>query len=320
MSRIRLSLLALVLLSACASPDKPAPIVDRSVKPAPRIKPAPVRVAVSPVPTPAPKVIVEPGDTYTVKKGDNLFRIALEHGLAYRDLAAWNELTDVNDIKVDQVLRLTSPDEAVKNAPDVPKVVAVPLTTGKPASEPESRIYPKAVRLPYSEQALAAISVQGDGAAVKVNKPVIKPTAVVSSKPQEKVASVVEKRQESDVGERDWILPTTGKVIRSYSDQAKGIDIQGKSGQPVVASSSGKVVYSGSGLQGYGNLVIIKHNKELLSVYAHNRKLLVAEGDTVKKGEKIAEMGNSDADQVKLHFEIRRFGKPVDPTKFINGG
>jgi len=315
-SRFRLSLLALLLLSACAT-EQSAPIVDRSVKSAPRAKNAAPRA--TPMVTPRPAV-TEPGESYTVKKGDNLFRIALEHGLAYRDLAAWNQLSDVNDIKVDQVLRLTPPDEPVRIVQEPPKVQAVPLATPVASPVVDARAYPKALRLPYSEQALYGLAGQADGPVVKVNKPVAKPTPTLLPKPAEKPASVVETRQNEEQSQPDWILPTTGKVIRGYSEQAKGIDIQGKAGQPVVASSSGKVVYAGSGLQGYGNLVIIKHNKELLSVYAHNRKLLVTEGDTVKKGEKIAEMGDSDADQVKLHFEIRRFGKPVDPTKFINGG
>jgi len=316
-SRFRLSLLALLLLSGCAT-EQSAPFVDSSVKSAPRAKSATSRAAPI-VPLPG---IAESSESYTVKKGDNLFRIALEHGLAYRDLAAWNQLSDVDDIKVDQILRLTPPDEPVSIVRDPPKVQAVPLASPKPVVTPtvEVRAYPKVLRLPYSELAVSAIGKQADGPSVNVNKSVAKPQPTLLPKPVDKSLPVAEMRQSEAGNTQGWILPTTGKVIRGYSEQAKGIDIQGKAGQAVVASSSGRVVYSGSGLQGYGNLVIIKHNKELLSVYAHNRKLLVAEGDTVKKGEKIAEMGDSDADQVKLHFEIRRFGKPVDPTKFINGG
>ncbi|MDQ5960632.1 MAG: lipoprotein NlpD, partial [Pseudomonadota bacterium] len=97
----------------------------------------------------------------------------------------------------------------------------------------------------------------------------------------------------------------------------KGIDIGGKAGDPVIAAGDGKVVYSGTGLRGYGMLIIVKHNATFLSAYAHNQKLLVKEGQTVSKGQKIAEMGNSDADQVKLHFEVRRQGKPVDPLKYL---
>ena len=124
---------------------------------------------------------------------------------------------------------------------------------------------------------------------------------------------------EIDGGGIDWAWPASGKVIAGFSETAnlKGIDIAGKSGQPVVASGPGKVVYAGTGLRGYGKLIIIKHNNTFLSAYAHNREILVKEGQQVTRGQKIAEMGDSDADQVMLHFEIRRFGKPVDPAKFL---
>ncbi len=117
----------------------------------------------------------------------------------------------------------------------------------------------------------------------------------------------------------EWGMPTKGKVIGQFSESAnrKGIDIAGKLGQPVMASAAGKVVYSGSGLRGYGKLIIIKHNKTYLSAYAHNDKILVKEGQSVSRGQKIAEMGNTDAKQVELHFEVRRFGKPVDPAKYL---
>lgn len=117
-----------------------------------------------------------------------------------------------------------------------------------------------------------------------------------------------------------WRWPTRGKVIESYSskdDTRKGIDISGRLGQPVKASAAGRVVYSGSGLRGYGKLIIVKHNERFLSAYAHNRKLLVKEGQHVKQGEKIAEMGRSGVDRVKLHFQIRRDGKPIDPLRYL---
>jgi lipoprotein NlpD len=117
----------------------------------------------------------------------------------------------------------------------------------------------------------------------------------------------------------EWGMPTIGSVIAVFSENAnrKGVDIAGRRGQPVVASAAGKVVYSGSGLRGYGKLVIIKHNKTFLSAYAHNDQILVKEGQSVSKGQKIAEMGETDSDQVKLHFEIRKFGKPVDPGQYL---
>ena len=125
---------------------------------------------------------------------------------------------------------------------------------------------------------------------------------------------------QSEDGEiADWVWPTSGPVVTPFSETAtlKGLDIAGKAGQPVVASAGGKVVYAGTGLRGYGKLVIVKHNAMYLSAYAHNREILVKEGQLVTRGQKIAEMGNTDADQVKLHFEIRQRGKPVDPLRFL---
>ena len=115
-----------------------------------------------------------------------------------------------------------------------------------------------------------------------------------------------------------WIWPAQGKLIAGFDEvKNKGYDIDGKAGDAIVASADGRVVYAGAGLRGYGNLIILKHNNTFLTAYAHNQTLLVKEDQTVKKGQKIAEMGNSDADRVKLHFEIRRQGKPVDPAKYL---
>src|SRR5439155_10826617 len=117
-----------------------------------------------------------------------------------------------------------------------------------------------------------------------------------------------------------WIWPTsTGDpVIAGFDEEKnKGIDIGGKPGDAVVAAADGRVVYAGAGLRGYGNLIILKHNNTYLTAYAHNQQLLVKEDQSVQKGQKIAEMGNSDADRVKLHFEIRRQGKPVDPARYL---
>jgi lipoprotein NlpD len=115
-----------------------------------------------------------------------------------------------------------------------------------------------------------------------------------------------------------WIWPGNGQVLAGFDEaKNKGLDIAGASGDPVLAAAEGKVVYAGSGLRGYGNLIILKHNNTFLTAYAHNKALLVKEDQTVKKGQKIAEMGDSDADRVKLHFEVRRQGKPVDPARYL---
>ncbi|MDP3168990.1 MAG: peptidoglycan DD-metalloendopeptidase family protein, partial [Polaromonas sp.] len=115
-----------------------------------------------------------------------------------------------------------------------------------------------------------------------------------------------------------WIWPAQGAVLAGFDEaKNKGMDIAGKAGDAVMASADGRVVYAGAGLRGYGNLIILKHNNTFLTAYAHNQTLLVKEDQSVRKGQKIAEMGNSDADRVKLHFEIRRQGKPVDPAKYL---
>jgi lipoprotein NlpD len=156
---------------------------------------------------------------------------------------------------------------------------------------------PKAIKQPYSEQAMIAA-------------PAPTPTAAPEATPP----------AASSANGIDWGWPATGKIVTSYIESTsanKGIDIAGTLGQPVLAAAAGKVVYSGSGLRGYGNLVIIKHDDTYLSAYAHNSKLLVKEGQSIVKGQKIAEMGSSDAPRVQLHFEIRKFGKPVDPSKYL---
>jgi lipoprotein NlpD len=117
----------------------------------------------------------------------------------------------------------------------------------------------------------------------------------------------------------EFAWPAKGEVIAGFDEtkNRKGIDLAGGAGDPVLAAAEGRVVYAGEGLRGYGKLIIIKHNNTFLTAYAHNQALLVREDQAVKRGQTIAQMGNSDADQVKLHFEIRRLGKPVDPVKFL---
>jgi lipoprotein NlpD len=190
----------------------------------------------------------------------------------------------------------------------------MPLIESKMAAgEVPLKSEPKALKLAYADPVPAA-----------------KPTAAT---PPPAVPAVAEKMPgklpeekkdavSDDDDKVDWGWPTQGKVVGEFNDgagSAKGLDIAGKSGQVVNAAAAGKVVYSGSGLRGYGKLIIIKHNKTYLSAYAHNSQVLVKEGQSVAKGQKIAEMGDSDADRVKLHFEIRRFGKPVDPMKYLAG-
>ncbi|WP_374350489.1 peptidoglycan DD-metalloendopeptidase family protein [Chitinimonas sp.] len=332
LSRIA-GLTSTLLLAACATQPAraPAPIVEKT-KPSgvpATPKAAPVQngpsSGVRPAAAPATPSSAEArgGKVYTVKPGDTLYSIALENGLDYKEVAAWNQLADVNLIKVDQLLRLSDPaDDAT--AGDGAAVVVRPL---KPVGEvvasakAATLAYPKAIKASPGTDA-ETVARQADGPAA--NAPVAaKPVEVkpIEVKPAES-KPITDNKPVTAGGDDEiaWAWPSVGKVITPFSDAAKGIDIGGKLGQPVQAAAPGKIVYAGAGLRGYGKLVIIKHNKMYLSAYAHNSQLLVKEGDSVKKGDKIAEMGNSDAEQVKLHFEIRRFGKPVDPTKFLTAG
>ena len=238
--------------------------------------------------------------TYTVQKGDTLFSIAFNYGFDYHELAEMNGIQNPNVISIGQVIRLRP--NKTKSAPQVVRVEAKPI-------EILVKDQPKLAKYKYSDTALAEIDkVQQQVTKVYFTKPDVKPDTQADAS--------------DDVGEEpamEWSLPTQGKVIAQFSesDNRKGIDIAGTLGQPVMASANGKVVYSGSGLRGYGKLIIIKHNNTFLSAYAHNNKILVKEGQSVSRGQKIAEMGKTDAKQVELHFEVRRYGKPVDPAKYL---
>lgn len=253
-------------------------------------------------------------DWYTVRKGDTLFSIALDQGLDYRELADWNGISDPGVIKVGQTLRLWPPGGSASVAPvrTARGIEGHPISGG-PQSGPSAtggvKTAPKAIRAPYSDQALAQLSQSAKPA-----------TAATSTRSPGRVSSKPASGGESGVIKWEW--PADGKVISTFNDAAKlkGISIAGKLGQPVVASAAGRVIFSGTGIRGFGKLIVIKHNDTFLSVYAHNKELLVKEGESVAKGQKIAEMGKSDTDRVKLHFEIRRFGKPVDPMTLLPQG
>lgn len=267
------------------------------------------------------------GSTHQVQAGETLYRIAVNNGLRYQDLAEWNNLDGYN-IKVGQTLRLTppGPPSPVTVAKPPAEVATASNTAGSVAKNGNETLkqYPKALKLPYSENANKQLPQLAEGS----SKPPVPQEKLPQEKQPPKVAGTTapattgvvidNSRPESSAATgSQWQWPTQGKVVRGFSDQNKGINISGKLGQPVMAANDGKVVYSGSGLRGYGKLIIIRHDKTYLSAYAHNSALVVKEGQAVKKGQKIAEMGDTDADQVKLHFEIREMGKPVDPSKFL---
>jgi lipoprotein NlpD len=251
-------------------------------------------------------------------------------------LAQWNGLDNPAILSTGQRLRLTPPEAGTALSTGDAGVVVTPLGQGDAGSStgetakpmapgspvpshgnavPPSigtsalKTEPKAVKLPYSEKALAQLqnATINSGMKPESNLGEAKPPPGSTSAPA----------TPSDDDRIDWIWPTKGKVQTPFSDTSKGIDIAGHSGQLVFAAAAGKVIHVGSNLRGYGKLVIIQHSSMFLSAYAHNSKILVKEGDRISKGQKIAEMGNSDTDQMKLHFEIRRFGKPVDPVKYL---
>lgn len=308
MQKIRFILSAILIgaIAACSTTRNSAPVIDRvSSMKATEGKPATI----------AGKV--PDNGYYTVKKGDTLLHIALDFGQNYRDIVAWNNLANPNDIKIDQVLRVLPPDSGSVAAQStgvstVSGIETRPLTAPV-ASAIGNKTGPRADKRPYSESALEELQKQDVAVATTGAKDVAR-TAV--DKPL--VMSVVPAVTAVEDPVISWMWPAEGKVVEGFDGgKNKGIDIAGKLGQPVVAAGAGKVIYAGSDIRGYGNLVILRHTDNLSSAYAHNKTITVKEGQSVNKGEVIAEMGNSDSDAVKLHFQIRQQGKPVDPSKFL---
>ncbi|MEN9899800.1 MAG: hypothetical protein RLZZ152_844 [Pseudomonadota bacterium] len=297
-----ISVLSVCLLAACTSrPRGPIPVEDRvagqsTSRPVQRVQPQAASDsarASAPVATSSP-VSMGPAMTgsenagkpgfYSVRPGDTLTKIALDHGQAWRDIAKWNGLDNPNMIEVDQVLRVAPPVmEVAANRQTKPVMAQNPTPANTSASNTPT---PTASSAPASSASNAAAS-----ASAPVNV--------------------------SDDG-MTFAWPHPGPVLAGFDEaKNKGLDFAGKAGDPVLAAGDGKVVYAGSGLRGYGNLVILKHNNTYLTAYAHNQTLLVKEDQSVTKGQRIADMGSSDSDRVKLHFEIRKQGKPVDPAKLL---
>jgi lipoprotein NlpD len=271
-----------LLLTACGTSLHQAPVEDRNPQP-------PKPVAASPEPAtgePTPEVKPPPGAEnegkpgyYAVKPGDALIRIALDHGQSWRDLARWNNLDNPNRIEVGQVLRVVPPgvDPGVTSKP----VAGAPKVDTRPLDA----------------------------------KPPVVASSAPASAPAAPSASAGAAADEETLA---WGWPVSQPVSAAFDEQRnKGLDFAGKAGDPVLAVADGRVVYAGSGLRGYGNLVIIKHNNTYLTAYAHNRAMLVEQDQVVRKGQRIAEMGSTESDTVKLHFEVRKLGKPVDPAKLL---
>ncbi len=291
--------LALVLAGCAAPTAQRAPVTERSPQPA-------ARAAAAPLPPGAENAGL-PG-FYTVRPGDTLIRIGLETGQSWRDIAAWNGITNPDRIEVGQVLRVVPPVAVAAAA-------ARPAGAGPVAAAPAGAT-PAPAAAGTTAAPVATPSVQG--------RPLTDPAPVAAPEPPRAAsgeATPVAAAPAPAAGAAETISliwPAAGPVIESFDESRnKGIGIAGRAGDPVLAAAAGRVVYAGSGLRGYGNLVIIKHNNTFLTAYAHNQALLVREDQMVRQGQRIADMGSSDADRVKLHFEVRRQGRPVDPSAFL---
>jgi len=288
-----LALSALLLLGCAAPPQQRAPVTERSPQPA-------ARAAATPLP-PGAENAGQPG-FYTVRPGDTLIRIGLETGQSWRDIAAWNGITNPDRIEVGQVLRVAPPESAVAARP----VAAAPVAAAPAGAAPA----PSAAGTTAAP--VATPSAQGRA----LTDPTLPAAAPEPARAAPGTAAAAPAAAAADTISLIW--PAAGPVIDPFDESRnKGIGIGGRAGDPVLAAAAGRVVYAGAGLRGYGNLVIIKHNNTFLTAYAHNQALLVREDQVVRQGQRIADMGSSDADRVKLHFEVRRQGRPVDPAAFL---
>ncbi len=251
---------------------------------------------------------------YTVRPGDTLIRVGLESGQNWRDLQRWNNLENPDRIEIGQVLRVVAPGQ------DPTSTAAKPVSSARvDARALETRPLEPRVAAPATSGATVAASSTAAGSAAGAPASAIgsASTAVTAPTPAVIPARETAAARDSDE-EPNWMWPASGGVTTAFDEtRNKGVSIAGKAGDAVLAAADGRVVYAGSGLRGYGNLIIVKHNESYLSAYAHNQALLVREDQTVRRGQKIAEMGSSDADRVQLHFEIRRRGKPLDPVKLL---
>jgi lipoprotein NlpD len=304
--------LLVLLIAGCAS-NSPAPLVNR----------APVTQVEKPA-----VVEVKPG-YYMVKKGDTLYGIALDHGQDHKEIAAWNQLDNPNLIKIGQILRVAPPGEtppAADNGVAVTSAVVPPTQIESrpveqhPVTAATAAVAPIAAADGLKREPKGGVQPYSDEAWAKIQNPAPVAAAVPVAVPAapEKPADPVKPAAVASATDIDWAWPSRNKVTENFSDGSnKGLDFDGNAGEPVMAAAAGKVTLVTNSLRGYGNLIVVKHNTTFLSVYAHNSKMLVSEGQSVTKGQKIAEIGNTDADHPKLHFEIRREGKPVDPGKYL---
>lgn len=288
--------LALCALVGCTSTVHRAPVEERATRGGTNAGFTPVGPAVEGSKVlPGAENAGKPG-YYTVKPSDTLIRIGLETGQNWKDIAKWNSLENGNVLEIGQVLRVAPPGTDASAV--TTRGIASPGTDTRPTT--------------VTPTATAAVPPSAGKPAATAPAVVATAPATVPTAPAPTPSS---SREDDDL---NWLWPASGQVIAGFDEQrSKGLSIAGKAGDPVLAAADGKVVYAGSGLRGYGNLVIVKHNNIYLTAYAHNQTLLVKEEQNVKRGQKIAEMGSTDSDRVQLHFEIRKQGKPIDPAKLL---
>jgi lipoprotein NlpD len=310
---------ATFILSACGGLPSNAPIDDRTNP----VKSKNQTTKSEEDKAEAEPVIIDKPGFYTVKKGDSLSRISQKFNQRLSDLVDWNKLSDPNTIKAGQVLRI-EPEEGVSVAPaDLNAGIEVkPLNANSapvPAQPPVNKKGPLGNKTVYSEQAMADLQ-RGESASSAASTSSSTPSNAVpntasTSAPSNAPTSAAS-NSPTTASPSKFIWPTNGSVIKNFEANKKGIDISGQAGQSVVAVGDGTVLYANN-MRGYGNLVIIDHTDGIVSAYAHNKSLIVKEGQSVTKGQQIAEMGNTDSDNVKLHFEMRQLGKPVDPASLL---
>lgn len=342
-ARLPQHLCALVLVTTlvgCASSTHRAPVEDRGAStrlPAPSAAvstppstsaSAPDAVAVKPLP--GAENAGKPG-YYTVKPGDTVIRIGLENGQNWRDIARWSGLENPNSIEVGQVLRVVPPSadaSGVVTRPVMPggradgRSLDSRATEGKPAASAGAAVTPPAT-LPGGTASSApaappVVAPAATPAPAPTPSPSPSPSPAPAPAPSPTPATPATPAAPGSDDDVSWAWPAAGPVTTPFDDnKSKGLAITGKAGDPVLSAADGRVVYAGSGLRGYGNLVIVKHNATFLTAYAHNQTLLVKEDQAVRRGQKIAEMGSSDAERVQLHFEVRRQGKPIDPSRLL---
>jgi len=283
-------------LGGCTStPRTPAPIVDSSLPASPSVTESAPRRAAAAAPAPSAFAPVEAG-FYRVKPGDTLYGISRLYKQKPDDLASWNSLPESRQVNVGQVLRVAPPvptptSSAGKSVP--------PLLPAPPGNQPKQAAEKPAEKL--------------------AEKPAEKQAEKATEKPAAKSAGAPVST--ASAGKGTFVWPVKGEVVRGFgASGSKGIDIAGKVGEPVKAAAPGKVVYAGSGLRSYGRMIIVRHGNDYLTAYAYNDKLLVREGDTVKQGATIADMGTGPSGTPVLHFEIRKAGAAVDPVPLLGAG